>query len=128
MSEYISREKAVDDGYLSDWYIASVGDESPVWTDAHIDELLNDFIVIPKDTKAVDVQPVDRWISVNDRLPEEEGDVLVWIVDGKPDGIHHLESEYIANWEYGNFYDGDWNVINGITHRQPLPAPPKEGY
>lgn len=66
MDEYISREEAVDDGYLSDWYIASVGDESPVWTDAHIDELLNDFIVIPKDTKATDVQPVKhgRWIDI----------------------------------------------------------------
>ena len=60
MADYISRKEAVDDGYLSDWYIASVGDESPVWTDAHIDELLNDFIVIPKDTKAADVQPVRR--------------------------------------------------------------------
>lgn len=63
--EYISREEAVDAGYLSDWYISSVGDEPPVWTDAHIEELLNDFIVIPKDTKAVDVQPVKhgRWES-----------------------------------------------------------------
>ena len=59
MARYISRESAVDAGYLSDWYISSVGDEPPVWTDAHIDELLNDFIVIPKDTKSADVQPVD---------------------------------------------------------------------
>lgn len=35
-------------------------DEPPVWTDAHIDELLNDFIVIPKDTKPADVQPVKQ--------------------------------------------------------------------
>ena len=70
MSEYISREEAVDDGYLSDWYIASVGDESPVWTDAHIDELLNDFIVIPKDTKAADVQPVRRGKWIWDSSPE----------------------------------------------------------
>ena len=64
IAEYISKEAAVDAGYLSDWYIASVGDEPPVWTDAHIDELLNDFIVIPKDTKSIDVQPVHRgkWI------------------------------------------------------------------
>lgn len=60
MTEYISKEAAVDAGYLSDWYIASVGDESPVWSDAHIDELLNDFIVIPKDTPTADVQPEKR--------------------------------------------------------------------
>lgn len=64
MSEYISREAAVDAGYLSDWYISSVGDEPPVWTDEHINELLNDFLVVPKDTPAADVQPVKhgRWI------------------------------------------------------------------
>ena len=63
MSEYISREAAVDAGYLSDWYISSVGDEPPVWTDEHINELLNDFLVVPKDTPAADVQPVKhgRW-------------------------------------------------------------------
>lgn len=56
MDEYINKHDAVDAGYLSDWYIASVGDESPVWTDEHIDELLNDFIVIPKDTPVANVQ------------------------------------------------------------------------
>ena len=76
MDEYISKQSAVDAGYLSDWYISSVGDEPPVWTDAHIDELLNDFIVIPKDTKAADVQPVDRWISCKDKMPEDNTLVL----------------------------------------------------
>ena len=70
MDEYISREEAVDAGYLSDWYISSVGDESPVWTDEHIDELLNDFLVIPKDTPTADVQPVKygRWEVNGDRF------------------------------------------------------------
>jgi hypothetical protein len=39
----------VDDGYLRDWYIHSVcGNDEPIWTDKHIDELCNDFIVIIK--------------------------------------------------------------------------------
>lgn len=68
MDEYISREAAVDAGYLSDWYISSVGDESPIWTDEHIDELLNDFLVIPKDTPTADVQPMKRgrWIVTSE--------------------------------------------------------------
>lgn len=59
MSEYIDKNEAVDEGYLQDWYISSVSeDDEPVWTDAHIEELANDFIVIPKDTPAADVAPV----------------------------------------------------------------------
>lgn len=64
MSEYIDKDTAVGEGYLQDWYIESVvGGAEPVWTEAHIEELANDFIVIPKDTPATDVAPVvhARW-------------------------------------------------------------------
>ena len=38
-----------DEAYLFDWYISSVSDEDePVWTEEHIKELCNDFIVIPR--------------------------------------------------------------------------------
>lgn len=42
-------KEPIDRGYLSDWYQASI-DETipPVWTDEHLDELFNDFILIPK--------------------------------------------------------------------------------
>ena len=40
----------IDRGTLVDWYINSVsGDDTPVWTEEHIDELLKDFYVIPKE-------------------------------------------------------------------------------
>lgn len=40
---------AVGEGYLVDWYITSVSEEDePVWTEKHIEELYNDFIVIPR--------------------------------------------------------------------------------
>lgn len=59
MSEYIDKSEAVGEGYLQDWYISSVSeDDEPVWTEARIEELANDFIVIPKDTPAADVAPV----------------------------------------------------------------------
>lgn len=39
----------VDEAYLLNWYISSVSDEDePVWTEEHIKELHNDFIVIPR--------------------------------------------------------------------------------
>ncbi len=55
MSEYIGKSEAVGEGYLKDWYIYSVvGGAEPVWTEAHIEELAKDFIVIPKDTPGAD--------------------------------------------------------------------------
>ena len=46
----VDLEKAMDKSTLYDWYITSVSPEDePVWTDGHIEELLNDFYVIPKE-------------------------------------------------------------------------------
>ena len=40
----------VDRAYLEDWYIHSVDEtKEPVWTTEHLDELFNDFILIPKE-------------------------------------------------------------------------------
>ena len=140
MDKYIGREAAVDAGYLSDWYISSVGDEPPVWTDAHIDELLNDFIVIPKDTKVADVQPVNRWISVKDRLPEKDGNYLCYLECGAvceaafdstiaSEGEEFPFGEWVAvyNSDTLGFTDSYWEEYDAITHWMPLPEPPKDG-
>ena len=66
--EYIDLETAYDMDTLEDWYINSVSDnDTPVWTEEHLEELLNDFYVIPKDTPAADVAPVKHghWINEN---------------------------------------------------------------
>ncbi len=68
MSEYIDKSEAVGEGYLQDWYISSVSaDDEPVWTEAHIEELAKDFIVIPKDSPAADVAPVvhGEWLNID---------------------------------------------------------------
>lgn len=41
---------AIDTGYLYDWYQQSI-DETvpPIWTDEHIEEVSNDFYLIPKE-------------------------------------------------------------------------------
>ena len=45
----VVRKESVDYGYLADWYIRSVMNDDPVWTEDHIDELFNDFYLVPKD-------------------------------------------------------------------------------
>ena len=39
----------VSRGVLSDWYIYSVSNKQPVWTEEHLDELFNDFYLIPNE-------------------------------------------------------------------------------
>ena len=67
--EYIDLETVYDMDTLEDWYINSVSDNNtPVWTEEHLEELLNDFYVIPKDTPKADVVPVrhGHWVSEYD--------------------------------------------------------------
>ena len=43
------KEFAVSRGYLGDWYQQSIDEtQPPIWTDEHLDELYNDFYLIPK--------------------------------------------------------------------------------
>ena len=40
----------IDRGSLSDWYISYVNaNDTPVWTEEHLDELFKDFYLIPKE-------------------------------------------------------------------------------
>lgn len=61
----IDADNAWGTGILQDWYIHSVSpDDIPQWTDKHIEELCNDFYVIPKET-------IKYYINCNlDRLKE----------------------------------------------------------
>lgn len=130
MAEYISKEAAVDAGYLSDWYISSVDDEPPVWTDAHIDELCNDFYIIPKSTPIADVQSVDRRISIKKEYPKFNQRVLVWTKDrlykGSPIRLGCLCISLCSNETWWEIDGGEiYEDIDIVTHWQPLPKTPK---
>lgn len=97
--------------YPSEDYIDGVRDE------------YDDVLEIICQQPAADVQPVDRWISVKDRLPEV----------GQPVVIYYpywtgLEVQ-VARLEYDKLtFDicGEFNAsVNKVTHWQPLPEPPK---
>lgn len=77
--------------------------------------------------KAADVQPVNQWISVKDRLPEPEKDVLVWYrytwgagFTSYRFGISKWYS-YIKRW-----YEGCLPKDIEVLYWQPLPEPPKQ--
>ena len=58
-----------------------------------------------------------EWISVKDRLPDDEENVLAFVF-GEAE-VCCLKNGVWRN-EWMKFYDGD------ITHWMPLPEPPKE--
>ncbi len=58
MANYIDTDDAWDEGTLQDWYMSSIDNTiPPIWTEEHISELCNDFLVIPKEAPAADVRP-----------------------------------------------------------------------
>lgn len=58
-----------------------------------------------------------EWISVEERLPLEGEDVLVWEARG---------FAFVDNRRNGKWVICD-DVIGAITHWMPLPEPPKVG-
>lgn len=67
----------------------------------------------------VDIAPDTKWISVKERLPEVEADILAYIGEGS----------FVVCWMT---HDGYWQCPaylmdkDDVTHWQPLPEPPKE--
>lgn len=71
---------------------------------------------------------VQEWISVNDRLPDGFGEVLV-IVSGKPQKNITLDAAYeLAEYDHGEGWIiemwPEWEDAV-VTHWMPLPQPPK---
>lgn len=71
---------------------------------------------------------MSEWISVEDRLPEQKKDVLMYFDTGNMAvGFWHDADEHITFWcaytDDGFYTDCDYIPI----HWMPLPEPPKEG-
>ena len=64
---------------------------------------------------------VQEWISVNDKLPEDDSDVLAYSRNGEEGRI------YPANYAKGVWFDCIFttSATDTTTHWMPLPEPPK---
>ena len=68
---------------------------------------------------AVDAMP--RWISVEERLPEDYEDVVIIMRNGASSWYRVAYREY-GGWSFG----GGRRVPDEVTHWMPLPSAPKE--
>lgn len=129
----ILEEMAVDEGYLEDWYINSVDDTDPVWTNKHIEELVGDFVVIPKTEVCKHMN--DGWIPVEEEWPpfgqRLQATILhhEWVSDydsawvPEEEKIHHPEYTEVCEiypigekWCY-NCIEDDYNI--NIAYIEP---------
>ena len=91
-------------------------------SDELLKQLKNAPITICKEEPSIEV--VQEWISVNDRLPEEKVNCIVY--------YKHAYCDNDDYWAIGIcFYNGekfqmDWSYK--VTHWMPLPKPPKGAY
>ena len=94
MSKYINTSQAVDIGYLSDWYQNSIMNNiAPIWTDEHIEELTNDFLVIP--LESVENHGIEFIDEVN------IGDICFYPITSKNNSLALVQIEEILDTERG---------------------------
>ena len=78
--------------------------------------LLSECVVIL--TEQPTIEPKQEWISVKDRLPEEEDSTRGMVL-----AVENDKERMVKLW--------GWDIVvkypNEFTHWMPLPQPPKEG-
>ena len=120
MNEYISREAVVR--YLKGYSEKELNGSSFGMITSSV---LNKAERAISEMPAADVQPVNGWISVKDKLPEDSGEYLVYIVANNEPKNKSIITLYYTNLsKQFVYYDND-NLFT-VTHWMPLPEPPKE--
>lgn len=109
MDEYINREAVVR--YLKGYSEKELNSSSFGMITSSV---LNKAERAISEMPAADVQPVNHWISVKDRMPPEDEAVLAWNKEGFP---------MIDVWS-GKMWGCAWTV-DEISHWMTLPEPPE---
>lgn len=99
---------------------------NPDKLEACIDDIL--MRVDRLETKFADVQPVNQWISVKDRLPDESCECL-GVVDGEVTEVSYSPKckGLICVWSMCDADGFKPLPDDAVTHWMPLPEPPKDG-
>ena len=109
MAEYISREEVLK--HLNECK------EDPLF-DPDMARICCAISIFIEEMQAADVQPVDRWTSIEESKPKDMQQVLA-VVDGDVREAFYNAGCFIGS----NFY----RSINEVKWWQSLPEPPKDG-
>ena len=120
MAEYIEKA-AILTKCEEMWNAADETTQTGVDTINAIDRITDYIESLP----ATDVQPVDRWISCKDKMPEEYKTVLVYEKDYGV-MIGELEKKFFDTQYFIARKSGLILRTTEVTHWQPLPEPPKQ--
>ena len=81
---------------------------------------------VPALDLAISALSRDRWISVNDSLPEPRTDVLAAWDDGEVWSLWQSWANSEEDNPFTYFIDPIEGTTHYVTHWMPLPEPPKE--
>lgn len=77
------------------------------------------------DAPAADAEPAQKWISVKDRLPEDDGPVIT-VYHFKGNTVRYISTlSYFAFDPQPHWQHESTRLV--VTHWMPLPQPPEEG-
>lgn len=127
-AEYIERKKLVNS--LKMWLMdlendMDKGDYGELSENKGAREALENCICEIEEQKAADVQPVNKWISVDEALPKVGQRVLVYYpdwIENEELQVAHLEETYGAGIQFVTYDDVR---LPTVTYWQPLPEPPE---
>ena len=126
--EYIEREAAKSE--LLSWAVSLNHPEYLIKDDAlHIIDSIPAADVVEQEQES---KPLNGWISVYDRLPEEDDNYIVTACDegcSAGEGIWYSTVVVVAEYYKGSWtwYDGgsEYSLEDIVTHWMPMPNPPK---
>ena len=72
---------------------------------------------------ALEALTANKWVSVEERLPDIDAEVLIYTDEGLYDVAQYSGGERFWTLERNPVC---WVTASGVTHWMPLPEPPKE--
>ena len=115
MDEYISREKLRK--HLKECYDNEL-------FDADMKKAVFGIDIYVENMPSADVQPVNQWIAVKNKLPEDSGEYMVYIVANNCPKNKSIITLYYTNLSKRFVYYDDDNIFT-VTHWCYLPEPPE---